>query len=935
MCKIKKLLDFFRDIDIKVKMNALQTILLLFCFVMQLLSGFCCQWNEFPSFLKINCTTAGIYLQIHATLLSLTIALIAVMSGLISDSYMGISYTDFRLNIRPIGYNQHTIIKRSLAYVAIAALSFWFRLYYFVAGLLFCELILIYISFCSIYSIFKGRQYLQKEMKDYMQSMQVFQPQCCNDKFYCGGQKEKTEETHYNNAKDVQDKFIEAFSKTLDQGLDFEYKEYVSVLRQITRTVWENRNNPATVYPLERYQGNISKLIHVCINSSNPTSAVLALRLIDSIYEDLTTYIKKTCIKKLKRNEENPVKDSSVLTIPKNVTGVSKKQFKLYRSLQLASSYEYRELLRKTNIKDVEKKVGISRTLFNMNLVNMVLFYEQCEADEDWTADATVLGVQSYLGQYIAEQKQKGEFPTIGYWSRPFWFYFLKLDNVVFLEQALYQVFIQSVANAGIMYTCGLLTAGCFDIVQEGLYRSILATPAFCNDSILRIVAAVHTFIYYMTTREEKDRVGAELQEQAKLFWKENAATYNSFIRFHTEINTLWVENLDSEYRTVCIEGEMRKKRSEKSGWIEDLLKSFDFKMRSTESGLLILTEAVTDFCLFSILYNNITAENPLQWMQDEYHNVKNFIGYIQTGNKENLKHEIHKYVNFMMEGASGKNNNNNDRIIAQSKRIFEQLVVNLSSLYKEKKIKEVREQQAEYLKNLDSINNKKDRWKAEILKVIADKFGKDIDFYGEGEKHYHSVNLFNFLTYTDSVEEALNESHKETVVTHLIDSYIQLLIEKGCLVKKVHGDFKDDQDYIQYLHEKQFSWLVGSEFLLMNQDYRMSDKYREATRDYRRIENTGCNYAMAVRKESLRFYLKDITISICSSVAQDESVKKRDDIFVYEPIQDVPLHFKEEELKEYIWQEKKVIEITAKVDVDIYGDRPIGIYFANEFMSR
>lgn len=927
---MKRLLDFFRDT--KVKMNALQAILLLFCFVMQILSGFSCQWNELPAFLKINSAVAGIYLQIHASLLSLTIALVAVMSGLISDSYMGISYTDFRLNIRPIGYNQHTIIKRSLAFIAIAALSFWFQLYYLVAGFLFCEILLIYISVCSIYSIFKGKQSLQKEIKDYTRSMQVSQPQCYIDKFFCGVQKEKTKEIQYYNAKDIQNKFIEAFSEALNQGSECEYKEYASVLHDITRMVWENRNDSATVYPLERYQGNLSKIIYVCINSSNPNSALLALRLIDCVYEDFTTCIKKTCIKRFKGNKDNPVKDSSDLNIPKNEPGDSKKQFKLRRRFQLVSAYEYITLLRKTNIKEIEKKVKISRTLFNMNLVDMALFYEQCEADEDWTVDATVLGIQSYLGQYIAEQKQKGELPSIGYWSRPFWFYFFKADKVSFVEQALIQFYLRSVANAGITYTCGLLTAGCFDIVQEGLYRSILAIPSFCNDSIMRIVAAVHAFIYYMTTREEKDCVGAELQEQAKIFWKENAATYNSFIRFNPIIKKLWIENLDSEYRTDCVEGELLEKHSEKSGWIKNVLKSFDFKMRSSESGLIILPEAVTDFCLFSILYNTVTCENPLQWMQDKNYNVKDFICYIQTGNKENLKHEIIKYVNFIMEGSSEKNKEINVRIAAQSNHIFEQLVVNLSSLFKEKKIKEVRKQQSEYLKNLDAINNKKERWKTEILKAISDKFDKDIDFLGDGEKHYHSVKLFKFSTYTDSVEEALNESHKENVIANLIDSYIQLLIAKGHLDKKVHKEFKDDQDYIQYLHENLFSWMVGSEFLLMNQDYRLSEKFKEATKDYRWIKNTGCNYAMAVRKESLRFYLKDITISIRSSVIQDESIIKKDNYSVYEPIQDVPVFFKEEELKEYIGQEKKVIEITAKIAVDVYGNIPIGIYFANEY---
>ena len=45
--------------------------------------------------------------------------------------------------------------------------------------------------------------------------------------------------------------------------------------------------------------------------------------------------------------------------------------------------------------------------------------------------------------------------------------------------------------------------------------------------------------------------------------------------------------------------------------------------------------------------------------------------------------------------------------------------------------------------------------------------------------------------------------------------------------------------------------------------------------------------------------------LSIRSSVIQDESIIKKDNYSVYEPIQDVPISFKEEELKEYIGKKK------------------------------
>lgn len=109
-----------------------------------------------------------------------------------------------------------------------------------------------------------------------------------------------------------------------------------------------------------------------------------------------------------------------------------------------------------------------------------------------------------------------------------------------------------------------------------------------------------------------------------------------------------------------------------------------------------------------------------------------------------------------------------------------------------------------------------------------------------------------------------------------------------------------------------------------------MSDKFREATKNYKWIKNTGCSYAMAIRKESVRFYIKDIAVNIRSAGIKDVDEVNGREGFEYEPVQGVKLQYKDnKELEEFIGQEKKkVIEVTARIAVGVYGERPIGFYY-------
>ena len=120
----------------------------------------------------IDHTISGIFLQADVAILTLTIALLAIISGFLAKSYMGIVYSDFFLNRRPWLYTQYRIIMASLFFFIAAAVSYWTGKHYLVAAFMFCEIFLVMASVFTIYDIFKGEKYIHHEIADYSLSMQ-------------------------------------------------------------------------------------------------------------------------------------------------------------------------------------------------------------------------------------------------------------------------------------------------------------------------------------------------------------------------------------------------------------------------------------------------------------------------------------------------------------------------------------------------------------------------------------------------------------------------------------------------------------------------------------------------------------------------------------------------------------------------------------------
>ncbi len=109
---------------------------------------------------------ALVILQIQVTVDTLTISIIALMSGNISDSNMGIPLSDYYLNIRPCIFKQKRIILGSLFLLAANTGGYTAGWYYIIFWVFAITLVLVSVSVNEIYLLFRGKTVAEYEIKD-------------------------------------------------------------------------------------------------------------------------------------------------------------------------------------------------------------------------------------------------------------------------------------------------------------------------------------------------------------------------------------------------------------------------------------------------------------------------------------------------------------------------------------------------------------------------------------------------------------------------------------------------------------------------------------------------------------------------------------------------------------------------------------------------
>lgn len=107
-------------------------------------------------------------LSIQATVSTLVITIISLMTNKMDKSCYGVAQNDFLLNIKPWFFKQKRIIIIELILIGSSVVLHIFRCYNVVIAVFAVSLYLVYISVSEVYEVFSGTEKLKDEIREYV-----------------------------------------------------------------------------------------------------------------------------------------------------------------------------------------------------------------------------------------------------------------------------------------------------------------------------------------------------------------------------------------------------------------------------------------------------------------------------------------------------------------------------------------------------------------------------------------------------------------------------------------------------------------------------------------------------------------------------------------------------------------------------------------------
>lgn len=798
-------------------------------------------------------------LQIQATVGTLIFTIIALIAGNISDSYMGISVSDFYLNKKPWKLTQKILIIISLVLCLLSIISYCFSLFNTVFYLFIATFIVILLSILQLYSAFIGRNKLHQEIESYVNYML---------------EKNVKIEKKINNFQF----FVLDWIKIVDSQDKQSYNDFFNIFKKYVDTLLEDKSDE-TLLSIEQQCYDMS---YCLLGSEKTKSKANGLEFIQEIYNKLWEFVFKSI------NDNN----FQTFKYKYNFTFFSEICSELMQSIEEMS------------IRDVEKKLDFN---YLVDSILRIAVWFDCTKKDDIKDDMNkrkydnydneineLMAFAKYLGYYLEKTKNKNNIVNQSIWEN------VLSKRLIFstynIPKTRKDEFLKAKYYIYFSYCYGMIINGQEDIIKKGLYLKGMKTCVILDNEYQALLyLSVHCYIYYLAIRENNTCVSETIRQSALFLWNDNKvkASFYEFLILLAE-NPTWL-NFDTF-------DQMSK-----------ILDKFELFPQYGFSKYLIMEYVATDFYLFIILFISNQFHVP-ELLENNIDDMQ-FFKYISNKNNIKTKEMLSELFNMISIDIKSQKEVN---------RKVDLMYDNLEKLVKKKqkerymKLAEEAQQNFEAKINIENISNK---IKYDIIKNIKEKFSSILVNTDE-KKTILEIPLLTIDDYTSSIESKYNTNMYFSDINGIFLSYIIDFLYKERVVelKNRLNDFKNDKEFMDYLAVNDLHLLLGSKYILNNKDYLIKDEYQMFLEDYETIYTTIVRKGIALKKGSIQVCLHDINVSIRSPSIEEEkvnydSVTKK---YHYPILDNLPIDFDEEELRKFLYNNRKIITITAEISIQI-----------------
>jgi hypothetical protein len=327
----------------------------------------------------------------------------------------------------------------------------------------------------------------------------------------------------------------------------------------------------------------------------------------------------------------------------------------------------------------------------------------------------------------------------------------------------------------------------------------------------------------------------------------------------------------------------------------------------------MIMDGVVNDFFMFVVLY--IANAFYIPELIGNALSSEAYIHYAFEGADKVAKERIKKLYDIVLYAEDEKKKQT--RIDAmytmfetEIKKTYKANLINRAERAQEKYEKEVK---ADEICNAIK-NNVTEKFKKKFQSVLVDS---------DNNNPVVKMEVFCLHDYTMSVNEELHQTFYSDMFGIFMVRLTQYLYDQHILNECNRDDFFDDKAFMDFLEKNNFQLLMGSKYILSNRDYKLRQEFDELMEKYECIYTVLINDGLALKNDSIKICLHDVKVSIHSPNIDEEDVRYDEETghYFYPAVNNLPLEFEKQEIKSFLRNERKIINIMLFVSIQINGE--------------
>lgn len=524
-------------------------------------------------------------IQIQATVFTLTIALIALLGGRITDEFLGVKYNNFIMNIKPFFLTQKRIISLLLILLVMNVFFHMFSCYNTVIAIFVITVVLVAYSASAIYEAFVGTEQIDEEVQTLVE--------------------------YSFTKKDIQASVFAAFCKqwirecTLQENGDFE--SYLEVFKKGFSELIKTDSTRSTLLD------NCSALLRQLLKKNG--TVMRGINTLEECYELAWLFIR----------DNRSSGDFSLFS--------QKVPFYLFEN----TYYELRDAMINMRIRDVEKSFRWGSFTELILLVDMYIGYNT----EDPSQNSELKCIEEFggfMGYYISP-KCSGENAVERsniIWGGPL----SRLYSYSSLPDHLKSEGERVLANRNFRFMVSQIQFDNTSIVKEYLYTRALHNCYKLSQSYALMVLKYHCYLYYMAEFETVNCISQDLKNRAIAFLEDNqiVKVFKAFLVYVSErdknVFHFGGSNLDL-FNCYLIDK------------LVDELRLFEFYPHNGDAKVVVMDYAVQHFVLFisAFIANYYNIPELLDRVISEEQSTGFYIDFIS---KKDHRAEMKRFLRLM-----------------------------------------------------------------------------------------------------------------------------------------------------------------------------------------------------------------------------------------------------------------------------------------------